>query len=85
MTEKYVYLLLVDVEGEPFLVETPHPTDVGDLVEFREGTTRCIGKVVAKSFEDIESDSYAMLSMLKPMFQAEKIWSTSWEARNPGQ
>ncbi len=85
MSKEYVYLLLVDVDGEPFLAETPHPAEVGDMVEFREDCTRRMGRVAMRSFEDPTGDSYAMLAVLKPVCQAVKIWRTDWEAGNPGQ
>ncbi len=73
--DKYVYILLCEGDmGTPYVFETPHVCDVGDVV--LDGSLFTVLKV---EFLNKSSTIYEILDDAVGIIPAQKIYRTVWE------
>lgn len=73
-------LLVVDVSGKPYLVETqPGIAKVGDLVDFMpRGEDLCTGWVVDKLPSEPFGELYAFIGRITTIHNALSVYSKTW-------
>lgn len=76
--DKYVYLALVDVCDEPYLVQSENPIPGRGFVEFRDGLGVLLGRIVRTDLIDPQSDTYGILNELRPIFTADEVFGSLW-------
>lgn len=81
--DNYTRLLLVDVDGSPFVVDSQGECVYqGDLVEFNEDGNLRIGECVAANFVDRQGEEYVFISLLQPIYPMTRLWRLRWDAHD---
>ena len=77
----YTRLVLVDVDGSPFVVDSQGEcVHQGDLVEFDEDGNFRTGECVATNFVDKRGEEYTFIALLHPIYPMKRHWRLSWDA-----
>lgn len=78
---KFVYIALVEVGDEPYLVQSEEPIPERGYIAFYDGSAPLLGRIVRVDLIAPESETFNMLNDLRPIFTADEAFGSLWRRK----